>query len=153
MIIQRWIQTRILYFQYSCGHSCTSFCHKGPCPGSANCKKKVRIYCKCKQRKIDFSCDILQSEKIISIPCDSTCEIKKQLEQEEIIKEKRRLEEIENVRNQKEIEMFEKKFGPKKFKERKLKSFDTEPKTNNYKIVAISIVFLAAILSLVFINA
>jgi hypothetical protein len=49
---------------------------------------------------------------------------------------------------QRELELFEKKFGPKKFKERKSRNFEPETKSMNYKIIGISaLVVIAAVIS------
>ena len=59
------------------------------------------------------------------------------------MKEKQRIQELEDAKNKKELELFEKKFGPKKFKERKQRNFEEEPQKFNYKLIGISIFCLA----------
>lgn len=100
-----------------CGHRCSSVCHSGKCPNPDLCRKKVKIYCDCKNRKLDVTCDKIRSNFTLS--CDEVCG-EKQKEAQKITDENDRLKrEQELERNRQEIEEFEKKFGKKKYKERK----------------------------------
>lgn len=113
--------------QYPCGHRCIEDCHPGPCQKVELCDQKVKVFCKCKRIKKDFSCILVRSGKA-SVTCDQVCEKKKEeLNQlKEIELEKKRKQE--ELKNKKEIEAFEKKFKPKKRKNRNL---DMEESNNN----------------------
>lgn len=83
-----------------------------------------------------------------SIPCDFNCEAKKNLKDQEDLKEKVRLQEIEEEKNKKELELYEKKFGPKKIRERKIQVQEEMPTfSSQHKILLLSLVamFLAAL--------
>ncbi|XP_037933957.1 NF-X1-type zinc finger protein NFXL1 [Teleopsis dalmanni] len=103
---------------YSCGHRCVAICHSGKCPNPESCRKKVRIYCKCKRLKIEVSCD-KHRDGLKEIPCDQNC-VETRNKQEELQKqEAEKLLLEEEAKNRLEVEQFEKKFGKRKFKERK----------------------------------
>ncbi|XP_012279263.1 NF-X1-type zinc finger protein NFXL1 [Orussus abietinus] len=98
---------------YSCGHRCVDGCHEGPCPREDLCDKRVKVWCKCKRIKRDFSCEVVRLGKA-TVDCDGAClkrkEEREQLQAMEL--EKRKAEE--ETRNRMEIEKFERKFKPKR---------------------------------------
>ena len=55
----------------ACGHRCTFICHTGECSKPESCKKKVKLYCPCKRRKLEFACNKAQSQKL---SCDNECQ-------------------------------------------------------------------------------
>ncbi|KAH1004003.1 hypothetical protein HUJ04_003825 [Dendroctonus ponderosae] len=105
---------------YACGHRCKTNCHSGDCPNSDLCKKKIKVFCKCKRLKKEFQCETVR-QGLAVVECDEIClqkqaEEKEKLEADEAIK--RREEEI---RNQRELELYQKKFsGKKKNKDRRV---------------------------------
>ena len=50
---------------------CTLICHTGDCSDPSQCKKKVKLYCPCKRRKLEFACNKAQSNKL---SCDKECQ-------------------------------------------------------------------------------
>lgn len=136
-----------------CGHFCSSYCHKGVCPGADDCKKKVKLNCLCKLRRIEYKCDTIRFERITSIPCDLNCAAKKAFSEEEKIKEEAKIKAIEDDKNKKEMELFEKKFGPKKVKSRKVTVIEGKDSGFNFKLRIISSVIcilLAVVLYVIF---
>ncbi|XP_030375185.1 NF-X1-type zinc finger protein NFXL1 [Scaptodrosophila lebanonensis] len=109
---------------FACGHRCMTTCHPGKCPNPELCRKKVRIYCKCKRIKLEISCDKNRAGQV-SLDCDAYCAAERQrveaAERQEI--EQKLLEEDRKRRI--ELEKFEQKFGKRKQRERKL--IETEP--------------------------
>lgn len=102
---------------FTCGHRCTNSCHSGPCKNEESCRKKLKVYCDCKNRKIETTCDKLRAG--FSIACDETCEVREK-ELKRVADENQRIKrEQEAERNRLELEEFEKKFAKKKYKERK----------------------------------
>lgn len=130
--------------QYPCGHQCTLNCHPGECNAN-ECKKKVKLSCACKNRRVEISCDKIRSDKITVADCDSTCEEKKRILEEENRKKIQKQLEIEEERNRKELEEFEKRNAPKKFKERKKRFVEEEENNFTMKLViaAVIVVILA----------
>lgn len=114
-----------------------STCHAGECSEAESCKKKVRLVCKCKIRKIDSTCDKVKAENLTTIACDEQCEAKKRLAEEEKQLELQRQAAIEAEKNRRELEEFEKKIGKKKYKERKQRVVE-EKKDNTNVIIAIA---------------
>lgn len=88
-------------------------CHPEACKGAEKCNKKVKIWCKCKRLKKDFSCLAVRSGEA-TVKCDSICEEKKRerIQAQEAEMAKKRKEE--ELRNQREVEKFERKFKPKR---------------------------------------
>lgn len=98
---------------YSCGHRCVDICHSGPCLKEESCNKKVKVWCKCKRLKKDFSCMQIRKGNGI-VKCDDVCQkIKDELEKARELEIAKKNKE-EELKNQREIEMFEKKFKPKR---------------------------------------
>ncbi|XP_058066575.1 NF-X1-type zinc finger protein NFXL1 [Anopheles bellator] len=100
-----------------CGHRCSATCHPGPCPNPELCTKKVKVTCKCYQRKSEVPCNVAKDS--VPLECDAACEAiraKKQQEEELKENERRTREELEN---QKELEEYERKFARRKHRERK----------------------------------
>ncbi|XP_024944259.1 NF-X1-type zinc finger protein NFXL1 isoform X2 [Cephus cinctus] len=94
---------------YPCGHRCIDNCHPGECQGASGCNKKVKLHCKCKRIKKDFSCALVRINKAF-VDCDNVCQEKKEERRRahELEMEKKRKED--EIKNQKEIEQFERKF-------------------------------------------
>lgn len=93
---------------------------------------------------MEISCDKMRADKISVADCDSTCEEKKRILEEENKKKVQRQLEIEEERNRRELEEFEKRNAPKKFKERKQKYVEEEENnlTKNLVIGAFVLVIL-----------
>ncbi|KAG5674339.1 hypothetical protein PVAND_004314 [Polypedilum vanderplanki] len=132
---------------YPCGHQCTMNCHYGECQGAENCKKKVKLLCSCKNRRVEFSCDKIRAENITFANCNEDCDEKKRLLDEEKQKKLEKQRAIEEEKNRRELEEYEKKIGPKKYKERKQRVVE-EKKSNFKMIIGIStaIILIIAIL-------
>lgn len=115
------------------------------------CRKKIKTTCECKSRKIEISCEKLRfSDHIIS--CDKSCETKKREIKlaAEKIKESEKF--LEDEKNRLELEMFEKKFGKKRYKEKRINVIDE--KNDNKKIIWIagSMIFISAVFFLIIVN-
>lgn len=103
--------------QYACGHRCVGICHSGKCPSPDSCRKKLKVYCDCKNRKVETTCDKIRAGFVLG--CDEAC-TERQKEAKKIADEASRAKlEQELEKNRQEVEEFEKKFGKKKYKERK----------------------------------
>jgi NF-X1-type zinc finger protein NFXL1 len=135
-------------FQYPCNHRCTSNCHSGPCPDSESCKKKVKIFCKCKTRKFEINCDKIRRDNLEFIDCDEICEEKRQKEIQLKLEQKMEQERLEKEKNQRELEEFEKKFGRKKTRERKVREVE-EKSDNKLMIIGASVSGLVVVLAFV----
>lgn len=86
------------------------------------------MYCECKTRKVDATCDKIRAG--FQLICDDTCKIR--LEEIHLAAEEqqKKQKELEDEKNRLEMLEFEKKFGKKKFKERKRNVVEeTESKT------------------------
>ncbi|CAH1115827.1 unnamed protein product [Psylliodes chrysocephalus] len=104
---------------YVCGHRCKSNCHPGPCPNAEQCKKKVKVPCKCKRIRKEYSCETVRKNMAI-VECDEICEVKKEETRKirEAAEEQKRKEE--EIKNKKELEKYQKIFeGKKKNRERR----------------------------------
>ena len=139
--------------QYPCSHRCIDNCHPGLCKKAESCRKKVKVLCKCKRIKKDFSCLSIRAGEAI-VECDEVCRKKKEeLDRiKELEQEKKRKEE--ELKNQKEIEMFEKKFKPKRRgKDRHNNKEESNDNGNSYKwiwIIAVFIIGVSAAIVLTF---
>lgn len=130
---------------YPCEHRCTSICHSGPCPNPESCKKKMKIYCECKNLKSEITCEKYR-QGFKKLPCNDNC-MKIQQEQQRIqIEQEEAQRKIEEEKNRLELEMFEKKFGKKKFKERK--HIEKEPEKKNYTLLWILLSGIIVLLSI-----
>nr|XP_023021206.1 NF-X1-type zinc finger protein NFXL1 [Leptinotarsa decemlineata] len=133
---------------YECGHRCKANCHSGPCPNPEGCKKKVKITCKCKRLKKEFSCETVR-KKLALIDCDDVCFSKKEEERKirEAADEQRKKEE--EMRQRKELEKYQKMFeGKKKSREKRKYNDDEEVGlVKKYWFIIISVALL--VLSLV----
>ncbi|KAJ8683718.1 hypothetical protein QAD02_019510 [Eretmocerus hayati] len=98
---------------FACGHRCDDICHAGPCKKLMICDKKVKITCKCKRIEKDTTC-LSERNGEGSVECDEVCQKKK----EDLDRLKRiQLEEKrkeDDMKNPIEVEMFEKKFKPRR---------------------------------------
>lgn len=129
--------------QYQCGHRCTENCHPGPCPHPELCKKKVKVMCLCKLRKVDISCEKLRQG--FELSCDDTCKSKleaRQLVEEELRKERAAAEE---ERDRIEMEEYQKKYGQKKPKERRQRQTDVKEDRNWKRIMIVLGIFIPLI--------
>lgn len=119
-----------------------NICHPGACQGAENCRKKVKLMCACKTRKIDLTCDKIRAENITLLECNGECEEKKRLIEEENQRKIQKQRLLEEEKNRKELEEYEKKFGPKKYKERKQRHVEEKSSNLKMKILVSSAVFL-----------
>lgn len=95
------------------------------------------MYCDCKHRKIETSCDKLRGGFVLS--CDDAC-LTKQNEVKRITEEQERVKrEQEEEKNRLEMEEFDKKFGKKKHKQRKPYIVEEKPNSNAIKLAVASI--------------
>lgn len=117
--------------QFPCGHRCTNVCHSGRCQNEESCRKKLKVYCECKNRKIEITCDKIRAGFVLS--CDETC-ISRQEELKRIVEQQERARrEQEEQKNRLEVEEFEKKFGKKKYKERKTQIVEEKDNSKLFK--------------------
>ncbi|CAH1959936.1 unnamed protein product [Acanthoscelides obtectus] len=127
---------------YPCGHRCKADCHPGPCPNPEQCKKKVKVTCKCKRIKKDFSCELVRTNQ--AVKCDDICKQKKEEERlkREAIEQQKKMEDEE--KNKKELEKYKKMFEGKK--KSKVKEVQEETETtgffNKYKVIVSSCVIV-----------
>ncbi|XP_056634026.1 NF-X1-type zinc finger protein NFXL1 [Diorhabda sublineata] len=128
---------------YECGHRCKANCHPGPCPNPDQCKKKMKVICKCKRIKKEFSCETVRKNEAF-VPCDEICEIKKEENKKlkAAAEEQKRLEE--EARNKKELEKYQKMFeGKKKNRERRRCEDEVEDGIlKKYWYIIVSILFI-----------
>lgn len=106
---------------YGCGHRCRANCHSGPCPNPELCKKKVKLTCKCRRIKKEFSCETIQKNSV-QVNCDVECAKKNEekLRIQKAMEEQKAKEQEE--KDKRELERYQKMFeGKKKFKDRKMK--------------------------------
>lgn len=103
----------------------------------------MKVYCECKNRKIETTCDKIRTG--FTLICDETC-ISRQNELKLIAEQQERLrKEREEEKNRRELVEFEKKFGKKKYKERKSNIVEDTGHSNILKwcILAAAIAILA----------
>lgn len=132
-------------FQFPCGHRCTNVCHSGPCTNAESCRKKLKIYCECKNRKVETSCDKLRSG--FELKCDENC-VAKLAEAKKVADDAVRVkQEQEAERNRIELEEFEKKFGKKKHKERKRPVIVEADNSHIWKLILAAVI--VAILAII----
>lgn len=137
--------SRCIKLYQKCGHQCVANCHPGEC-NQQDCRKKVKLPCVCKNRKVEYSCDKIRIDNIIVADCDETCEEKKRLLEAENKKAIEMQLKMEEEKNRRELEEYQKKFGPKKFKERKRRTVEEE-KSNKSLILIISLSIIICIVS------
>ncbi|CAH1179658.1 unnamed protein product [Phaedon cochleariae] len=133
---------------YECGHKCKANCHLGECPNADLCKKKVKITCKCKRIRKEFSCESVR-KKLAVVECDEICLKKKEEDRKirEAAEEQRRVEE--ELKNKKELEKYQKMFEGKK-KQRDRRSMEDEEQIGFVKkywismICSISVILLSS---------
>lgn len=120
-------------------------CHQGKCTGADKCKKKIKCYCICKNRKADVSCDKIREEQISVIACDESCVTKNNLVLLDNQRKLKELEEFEAEKDRKELKEYELKFGKKKPKERKKRYVEAKKDNINWIIgsASFSIVLVA----------
>lgn len=124
-------------------------CHPGPCPNPEQCKKKVKVACICKVRKVDVSCEKLRQGPF-TLDCDETCQLKMDERKKAEVKlaEERMAAEEEQKRI--EMEEFQKKYGTKKPKERKQRQTSVEENRNWLRISGIAAIVLIAVVGVVY---
>lgn len=83
---------------------------------------------------MDFTCDVVKASNLTGIECDDVCIQKKKLAEEQKLMEIAKKAEMEAEKNRLELERFEKKFGKKKYRERKTK-VNEEIKDNSTLII------------------
>lgn len=98
-----------------CGHRCSKICHQGACSRPAECKKKVKISCKCKRKKEEFKC-FQAFGKNSMVSCDKDCKENNKNEQSQ--GNSINVETEEQRRNRKEAELFERQMQGGKKKRR-----------------------------------
>ncbi|XP_008191258.2 NF-X1-type zinc finger protein NFXL1 [Tribolium castaneum] len=98
---------------FDCGHRCRANCHSGPCPNPELCRRKVKLTCKCKRLKKEFSCETVRNNAA-KVECDEICNRKKEEDrkQQELINEQKRKEE--ELKNERELAKYKKIFESKK---------------------------------------
>lgn len=97
----------------------------------------MKVYCDCKYRKMDASCDKIRAGFVLS--CDEIC-INRQNELKRIADEQDRARrEQQEEKNRQELEEFEKKFGKKKHKERKPQIIEQTDNSHIYKWAGIGV--------------
>ncbi|KAJ8949734.1 hypothetical protein NQ318_005055 [Aromia moschata] len=98
---------------FECGHRCKSNCHSGPCPNADLCKKKIKVTCKCKRIKKEFSCETVR-KNLALVECDAVCFVRKEEEKrmKDAMNEQKKQEEEQ--KNKKELEKYQKMFEGKK---------------------------------------
>ncbi|XP_055535843.1 NF-X1-type zinc finger protein NFXL1 [Wyeomyia smithii] len=103
---------------FPCGHRCNSTCHSGECPNPEQCSKKVKISCDCRNRKVDVNCNVARS-KSKTLECDESCAQLKEIKNRELAELELHRKQQQEAENQRALEEYEKKFGRKKYRERK----------------------------------
>lgn len=96
---------------------------------------------------IAVSCDKIRAENLTIIDCDESCEAKKLAAEKDKKKKDEEQRLLEEERNKEELLMYEKKFGRKKYKERKVRVAE-EKDDNTFKKIALisTIAVLTAVL-------
>lgn len=77
-----------------------------------------------------------------ALECDESCEKVKQSRARELKNKERLQKEQEEAENQRALEEYEKKFGPKKYRERKRAQVEETKETNYLLYVLLSVGFL-----------
>ena len=101
------------------------------CSESGECKKKVKVYCKCKKRKEEFRCNqAFNKENLVS--CDEDCvkNVKKSVSSDQTSQQ----DLDEELRKKKEAELFERQLsgagGRRKRRQRQDNSQQEQTKFN-----------------------
>lgn len=134
---------------FECGHRCRANCHSGPCPNPELCKRKLKLTCKCKRLKKEFSCDMVRNN-MAKVECDEICIKKKEEErkQQENINEQKRKEQ--ELKNEKELAKYKRIFEGKK-RTRDRKSYENTEEASFIKrywfILATITIFLVSVLA------
>lgn len=128
----------------SCGHRCLQQCHRGQCSDTKECKKKVKLHCKCKRRKEEFKCNQAFSMNV-TVDCDDNCQ---KIKNNSDVKEDGGKEVTEeDIRKRKEAELFERQMAGGKRKRRPRAESCQEQKSSlvNTKTVIIASIAFAAV--------
>lgn len=123
-------------------------CHAGKCSGADECKKKVKCYCICRNKRTDISCDKIKAEEISVVACDESCLTKKNLKILDNQRKIKELQKIEAEKDRKELKEYELKFGRKKTKERKQRY--VEDRKKNYDWILGLASFSIALVAFIF---
>ncbi|KAK9887147.1 hypothetical protein WA026_020594 [Henosepilachna vigintioctopunctata] len=137
---------------YDCGHRCRADCHPGPCPDAELCKKKVKIFCKCKRIKKEFSCDLVRNNKAL-VDCDMVCtKLKEETNKKnKAIQEERK--KLEELKNKQELEKYIKKFeGKKKQRDKKYQSEDKNESFLKRYYLPLSTVIIISLMAFTFLS-
>lgn len=109
----------------------------------------MKVWCKCKRLKKDFSCLVVRTGEAV-VKCDDVCQEKKKervLAQEAELSRKKKEEEI---KNQREVEKFERKFKPRrKCKDKSNDEPTVEESRYNYVvwILAVLVIVVAGLVT------
>lgn len=95
-----------------------AICHSGDCPQADECRKKVKVSCECKTRRIDATCDQVRGGLLVAA-CDSVCAEKRAAAETVAAETARQQQLLQEEKDRQELLEYEKKFGPRKYKERK----------------------------------
>lgn len=138
---------------FPCGHRCNFTCHSGDCPNPESCNKKVKITCECRTRKMEVNCNAARMKSKL-LECDDNCEKAKHNRNQERNDKERLQREHEEAENQRALEEYEKKFGPKKYRERKRAQVEETKETDYllYALVSGGILMVAVIVYFVLAN-
>lgn len=98
---------------------------------------------------MEITCDIIRAENLTIVACDDQCQAKKKTAEEEKKLEIARKQELEAEKNKRELEIYEKKFGKKAYKEFRKQKIVEEEKDNStliISLVSVSVVIVAVAL-------
>lgn len=115
---------------------------------------QVKVACECKTRKIDSLCDKVRSG--YTLCCDETCKAKRDQIRLAAEENDRKQRELEEEKNRLELLEYEKKFGKKKYKERKQYVVEEEAGWLNKKnliILSICSIFVAIAVAIFLMNS
>jgi len=135
-----------------CGHRCSNMCHAGACSSTDNCRKKVKLTCKCKLKKQEFRCHEVYGKRVEDyISCDQKCEEK--LKNDEVRGEIKEVE-VEDIYAKREAEIFERLMSDERSSKRRRrnrkKEIQVEQEESFYsknKIYIASFAFLLIVIS------
>lgn len=101
---------------------------------------------------MEVNCSVARG-KPRDLECDEGCEKMKQTRTRELTDRERLQKEQEEAENQRALEEYEKKFGPKKHRERKRTQVEETKETNYLLYVLLSVGFLVFAVAVYFILA
>lgn len=124
---------------YPCGHRCKATCHSNECENPEECRKKTKVQCGCKLRKVEVTCDKVRSG--FTLLCDTSCQEKNQLVEQNKKEQERIKAKEEEEQRRKDIEEYAAKFGPKTTKQKKRETVIEEDNGNKKKILGAVVSF------------